>query len=296
MTKRSTMRQRTPSASPRSTSAVLWDAFWQGVSIESGARRARHIQWDELRETVRSREVVLLHVTMLDSPLEPDVVVSHFASFAATVWIELRTLPSSDASTRSWIESEIARLGRQWLLPLPMALPGYYLFARGELRAHDLGFPDVTQDPKALAAAFAWFVGTTRDAAALAQAGRLAAHLTAACRIIQALSSKLPPRERAGAHAEPRQEPPGGAPRQGSRQPPPAYAEPARDALAVAFEVLGLPMDAQHLAVKNRYRALAKEWHPDRRVGDQAREREAALRMQHINVAYAVICQARGWT
>lgn len=59
--------------------------------------------------------------------------------------------------------------------------------------------------------------------------------------------------------------------------------------------MLGLPSDAQQLAVKSRYRALAKEWPPDHVVGDQAREREAAIRMQHLNVAYAVICRARGW-
>jgi len=176
-----------------------------------------------------------------------------------------------------------------------VALPGYYLFVRGELRAHDLGLPAVTHDPKALAATFAWFVGAMHDAAALAEAGRLATHLTAAYRIIQAFSSKLPMQEPASAHAGPTNKPRGEAPRQGSRRPPQASATPARDELAVAFEVLGLPMDAQHLAVKNRYRALAKQWHPDRLVGDQAREREAAIRIQHINVAYAVICRARGW-
>lgn len=295
MTKRSTMRRRTPSASPRSTSAGFWSGLWKGVSEASHASRARHIRWDELRDTVRSREVVLLHVTMLDSPMVPDLVVSHFASFAATVWTEYRTLPSSDASTRAWIESEITRLGGQWLLPVPVALPGYYMFARGELRAHDLGLPDVTSDPKAFAGAVAWLFGATHDARSVAEAGRLATHLTAAHRIIQTLSSKLRPQDRTAQHAGPSNESHCAPPRQGSRRAPRVPAGGARDELAIAFELLGLPVDAPQLAVKNRYRALAKQWHPDRLAGDQAREREAAIRMQHINLAYAVICRARGW-
>ena len=47
--------------------------------------------------------------------------------------------------------------------------------------------------------------------------------------------------------------------------------------------------------VKARFRALAKEWHPDRFTNNAPKLAEAGVRMRQINVAYSVICEARGW-
>lgn len=47
--------------------------------------------------------------------------------------------------------------------------------------------------------------------------------------------------------------------------------------------------------VKVRFRALAKKWHPDRFANNAPKSAEASVRMTHINVAYSVICEARGW-
>jgi DnaJ-class molecular chaperone len=63
----------------------------------------------------------------------------------------------------------------------------------------------------------------------------------------------------------------------------------------VAFDVLGIPAAAKQPIVTSRYRALAKEWHPDRFAGDATKANDALSRMTQINIAYAVICRARGW-
>lgn len=256
----------------------------------SRAHSARHVRWDELRDIVHAREFVLLYVSAGAAPEDPDLVSGHFHSIAATVWTELRTLRSpGDATARAWMESELARLGD----PQPRLRPGYYLFARGKLCSHDSGLPDVTHDPKAMAAFLATLLGRAYGVDPLVQGASFAAHAGVASRIIAKFSSKLSSQERAGAEAasERRRD----APRQQAHRPPPAPEAPTRDELAVAFEVIYLPINADQVTVKNRFRALAKQWHPDRLAGDRQRERDGALRMQHINVAYAVICRARGW-
>ena len=77
--------------------------------------------------------------------------------------------------------------------------------------------------------------------------------------------------------------------------PPPPAAAPPIDEVAVAFEVLGVPTSATQHEVKARYRALAREWHPDRFVAGHGKASEAAMRMTQLNVAYSIVCDARGW-
>ena len=73
---------------------------------------------------------------------------------------------------------------------------------------------------------------------------------------------------------------------------PPA---PPIDELAVAFEMFDLPTTATQAEVKIRYRDLAKQWHPDRFRHNDPNTSEATIRMTQINIAYSVICAARGW-
>ncbi len=51
------------------------------------------------------------------------------------------------------------------------------------------------------------------------------------------------------------------------------------------YKVLGVSPDASDEEIKRAYRALAKQYHPDRNPGDQ----EAARKMQEVNAAYEQI-------
>ena len=51
------------------------------------------------------------------------------------------------------------------------------------------------------------------------------------------------------------------------------------------YKILGVSRDASDEEIKRAYRALAKQYHPDRNPGDQ----EAAKKMQQINAAYEQI-------
>lgn len=58
------------------------------------------------------------------------------------------------------------------------------------------------------------------------------------------------------------------------------------------YAVLGLELDADGKEVRQRYRQLAKENHPDLAVGDDRKKREAAERMAAINAAYTTLNNA----
>jgi len=88
---------------------------------------------------------------------------------------------------------------------------------------------------------------------------------------------------------------PPGAPHQAP--PPPSSLAPdaATQEVQLAFATLGLPSAATHDEVKARFRALVREWHPDRLTNTAQKAAEASSRMSQINVAYSAICAARGW-
>lgn len=69
-----------------------------------------------------------------------------------------------------------------------------------------------------------------------------------------------------------------------------SYTEPPRrqvDRKAEAYKVLGLSPDADMAQVKQAYRKLAKQWHPDRFASKSAAEQEeAAAKFREINEAY----------
>ncbi|MGC1208094.1 MAG: DnaJ C-terminal domain-containing protein [Ornithinimicrobium sp.] len=51
------------------------------------------------------------------------------------------------------------------------------------------------------------------------------------------------------------------------------------------YAILGVPQDADEVAIKKAYRKLAREWHPDSKPGDTAAE----LKFKEIGEAYAVL-------
>jgi hypothetical protein len=58
-----------------------------------------------------------------------------------------------------------------------------------------------------------------------------------------------------------------------------------------AYAVLGLPADSSYAAVRRRYRALVKTWHPDRFAADPQAQAEANIRMRAINAAYTTLME-----
>ncbi|HXV60643.1 MAG TPA: DnaJ domain-containing protein, partial [Vicinamibacteria bacterium] len=70
------------------------------------------------------------------------------------------------------------------------------------------------------------------------------------------------------------------------------------DPLLRAYAILELTPGASLQQVRKQYRSLAKRWHPDRYFGDPVGQREAAARMQQLNVAYrrlvAALSEAEG--
>jgi hypothetical protein len=58
-----------------------------------------------------------------------------------------------------------------------------------------------------------------------------------------------------------------------------------------AFAVLGLSSTCQLRELRRRYKALAREWHPDRSSGPPESRKEATVKMAEINDAYRVARQ-----
>ena len=65
------------------------------------------------------------------------------------------------------------------------------------------------------------------------------------------------------------------------------------DPLASAFATLGLSRDAPSVAVKRRYRALVRRWHPDQFFNDPQGIADATLMLKAINHAYSTILEHR---
>jgi hypothetical protein len=58
------------------------------------------------------------------------------------------------------------------------------------------------------------------------------------------------------------------------------------DDIRRAYAVFGLRPGAPPAQVRRRYKALARQWHPDRHAREPRNQAEAASRMQEINAAY----------
>lgn len=252
------------------------------------------VAWRELRDKVRSADVVVIHAAAY-APPEPDIVLTYFKLFAAgTAWLDLRTFDPADPIS-DWIEAENARLGHK----ARGLRPGYHLFAAGNLRAYASGILDLRREVRSIGiGALTWWLGTEFDVPFLRDSAFIAARAEAAIHVIGGFYEILRAKE------APTMPPSGSSTAPGSSSgrspsPPPRPHPPAQptpiDEVGLAFEMLGVPTDATQAAIKSRYRALAKEWHPDRFVGDGARANAASVRMMQFNVAYSLICQARGW-
>lgn len=59
-----------------------------------------------------------------------------------------------------------------------------------------------------------------------------------------------------------------------------------------SYIVLGAEHNDSALVIKQRYRALCKQWHPDKWISDEAHHEKATRKMQDINNAYAMIRDA----
>src|SRR5690242_7996701 len=55
------------------------------------------------------------------------------------------------------------------------------------------------------------------------------------------------------------------------------------------YDVLGVQPSASQADIKKRYRALAKDFHPDRHPGDT----KAAERFKEVNAAYGIVGDAK---
>lgn len=206
-----------------------------------------------------------------------DVVLRYMqgARDAMTCWVDIDELDLTDRGTRSWIDAQHARMGRP---PGAPVRPGYYLFLDGQVAAYHAGLIDLQRDKISLGVGAAAAIAALYwRSAALFTGAFLAASFRASVRVLVCFEAVI-------AGVEPRACP----------APPPVPAA-ARDDVALAFEVLGLPPSATQDEAKARFRALAKEWHPDRFTHDATKLTEAGVRMRQIDVAYAVICEAGQW-
>ena len=67
----------------------------------------------------------------------------------------------------------------------------------------------------------------------------------------------------------------------------------AVDPVARAYATVGLRPGATARELKQQYKRLVRQWHPDRWTNDPAGQMEAAGRMRVINDAYAVLQRAQ---
>ncbi len=67
------------------------------------------------------------------------------------------------------------------------------------------------------------------------------------------------------------------------------YSPPASDRDRQFYRILGLTPGASSAEIKKAYRNLAKQWHPDRFVGDPRMQRQAREKFHQINEAYQAL-------
>ncbi len=227
----------------------------------------------DLPSLVASSPIVVVYADDAP-PLEPDLVLWCFGHVPACArWVDTRTTKATaDGALARWLREQGARVGRSERFG-----PGYYLFVGGAAHAYHAGTLDVSGDwiSAGAAIATAW-VGSQWRRRELIDVVPGIAMAQARLRVVAAFMHAL---ETAAAPTTP----------------PPAPPPPPADPLGVAFAVLGVPVTAAQDVAKARYRALAKEWHPDRFANDPVKAAQAHARMAQINGAYAAICASRGW-
>jgi hypothetical protein len=191
-------------------------------------------------------------------------------------WVDINEIDLADDATRSWIDAQHAQMGRPTGLPVR---PGYYLFRGGQVWAYHSGLIDLKRDKLSLGVGIAAVLaGLYWQRPALVDGAINAANLQASVRVLLCFEAAITGQQ---PHA--------------TYQAPPSPEGDAIDEVGLAFEVLELAPSATQDEVKARFRALAKEWHPDRITNNAPKAAEADVRMSQINVAYSVICEARGW-
>lgn len=276
-------------------------------TAKPASSRYQRIAWSDVLEVLRKNDVVVLYAGIFPPP-DPDLVLTYFEFVATSAWLDLGTFNVPDLAIPDWVKAVSRQLGRDWI----QLQPGYYLFVRGEVRGYQTGLIDAKRDHYPIGAGIITILlGLALDRPGWVQAGATGLQARASARVIAAFndiliaratpashaphsSSAEPPRQ--ARHASPRQSPPRQTPPRQPPPPPPPRTAARVDELALAFDTLGVPSTATQPTVKSQYRTLVKEWHPDRYVGDSSKANEAAGRMTQINVAYSVICEARGWT
>jgi hypothetical protein len=228
---------------------------------------------------IRASRVAAILVEPFGPPPRLDVVLGYVQAVhqGMVCWVDINEINLADIATRMWIDAQHAQLGRVAGAPVR---PGYYLFLDGQAVAYHSGLIDFKRDKASLGvgvvaaiAALYW------QSNALFDGALQAASFQASVRVVLCFEAAIT----------------GQPPHAAYQAPPPPAEEAAIDEVGLAFEVLGLPPSATQDEVKAQFRALAKEWHPDRFTNNAPKLAEAGVRMRQLNVAYSVISEARGW-
>jgi hypothetical protein len=220
------------------------------------------------------------------APSGLDMVLSYIKEIHQGVvgWVDAHKIDLSDNSTRAWIDAQHGRLGHP---AGPPVRHGYYLFLDGEACAYEAGLVDYGHDTMSLGVGLATALAALCcQSMYLAKAAPRCANLQATVRVLERFEAAIAARQQSTRPGAPHQAPP-----------PPSSLAPdaATQEVQLAFATLGLPSAATHDEVKARFRALARQWHPDRLTNNAPKVPEASSRMSQINVAYSAICAARGW-
>jgi DnaJ-domain-containing protein 1 len=190
----------------------------------------------------------------------------------AKAWVDVSEIAVNNVFARTFVRGRRAALGWQEADIVPV---GYYLFIDNEVRAHHSGLvdPDDSMIPWAFGLGLAAFFAKDRRStlAAAYELGTMQASM------------------RVTAHFEATWLEYDSARR--NRAPPPQPQPPLLDELQRAFRILGLPSAATPAEVRDRFRSLVKECHPDLFAGEPDAFAEANSRMAQINAAYELILE-----
>ena len=259
---------------------------------EQAPRLAVKSRWDVPRveprtayAMIKASRIAAISVGWI-APSGLDVVLSYVKEVRQGVvgWVDAHKIDLSDNSIRAWIDTQHGRLGHPADAPVRH---GYYLFLDGEAHAYESGLIDFGHDATSLG------IGLVTALAALcsqsmylAKAAPRCTNLQATVRVLERFEAAIAARQQSTAPGAPHQAPP---------SPSSLAPDAATEEVRRAFATLGLPLSATNDEVKARFRALAREWHPDRLTTNAPKVAEASSRMSQINVAYSVICAVRGW-